>query len=368
LKVENFSMKKLLLGALCATCGASAVHAQSSVTLYGLMDVGITSVSNQGGSRDISLATGMLSPNLFGITGVDDLGGGLKAIFKLEGQFEMGTGALDGTEFGRQSWVGLESVSWGALTAGNQYDYMFTSLSKNRLGPELPLVSMNNLRQGPFAALGKPLVPTGDFDFDRTAGAQRLNNSLRYQSASIDGLTVGGMYEFGGVAGSLGNSSAYSFGADFIKGTYSIDAAYTMVKYAAINNGNSGIRNFGFGGRIAVLDGWADVLYTNTLNTFTGAQINVFEVGGTYPLTTFASIGVSYDYMKGNQVLDGNKANQFNLTLDYGLSKSTDVYLSAVYQRASGDPATAQAWIIGTGAASSDGNQTLVRVGMRHLF
>jgi predicted porin len=361
-------MKKLLLGAICVTCGVSVAHAQSSVTLYGLMDVGVTAVSNQGGSRNISMATGMLSPNLFGITGVEDLGGGLKAIFKLEGQFEMGTGALDGNEFGRQSWVGLQSASWGALTAGNQYDYMFTSLSKNRLGPEMPIVSLNNLRQGPFDALGKPLVPSGDFDFDRTAGAQRLNNSVRYQSPSIQGLTFGGMYEFGGQAGAFGNSSAYSFGADYLQSTYSIDAAYTMVKYAAINNGNSGIRNFGFGGRIAVFKGWADALYTNTRNTFTGAQINAFEVGGTYPFTAAASIGLSYEYMKGNAVLDDNKANQFNLTLDYLLSKSTDVYISAVYQHASGDPTTATAWILGTAGASSTGNQTLVRVGTRHFF
>jgi predicted porin len=366
--MENFPMKKLLLGAICATCGVSAVHAQSSVTLYGLMDAGITALSNQHGSHNISMATGTLSPNLFGLTGVEDLGGGLKAIFKLEGQYEIGTGALDGNEFGRQAWVGLQSASWGTLTAGNQYDYMFTSLSNNRLGPEMQVVSLNNLRQGPFDALGKPAVPSGDFDFDRTAGAQRLNNSLRYQSPSLQGLSFGGMYQFGGVAGAFANSSAYSFGADYQKSTYSIDAAYTMVKYAAINNGNSGIRNFGFGGRIAVFKGWLDALYTNTANTFTGARINAFEVGGSYPFTVATTLGLSYEYMKGNEVLDDNKANQFNLTLDYLLSKSTDVYISAVYQHASGNPATATAWILGTGGASSTGNQALVRVGMRHFF
>jgi len=361
-------MNKLFLGAICAACCTSAANAQSSVTLFGLMDVGVTALSNQGGSHGIAMDTGTLSPNLFGLRGTEDLGGGLKATFKLEGQFEMGTGALDGNEFGRESWVGLQSNKWGAVTAGNQYDYMFTSLSKNRLGPEMPYVSLNNLRQGPFAGLGKPQVPSSDFDFDRTAGAQRLNNSVGYQSPTIQGLTFGGIYELGGQAGAFGNGSAYSFGADYLQSTYSLDAAYTMVKYAAINNGNSGIRNFGFGGRIAVWKGWADILYTNTYNTFTGAAINAFEIGGTYPVAQATTIALSYEYMKGNAVLQDNKANQVNLTLDYALSKSTDAYVSAVYQNASGDPATATAWILGTNGASSNGTQSLLRVGMRHFF
>ena len=80
------------------------------------------------------------------------------------------------------------------------------------------------------------------------------------------------------------------------------------------------------------------------------------------------TIALSYEYMKGNAVLQDNKANQVNLTLDYALSKSTDAYVSAVYQNASGDPATATAWILGTNGASSNGTQSLLRVGMRHFF
>ncbi|MDE1180494.1 porin [Paraburkholderia sp.] len=361
-------MKKLLLSALCAACWTTAAHAQSSVTLYGLLDVGVTALSNQSGHRNIVMDTGVLVPNLFGLRGTEDLGGGVKAIFDLEGQFEMATGASIGNLFGRQAWVGLDSDRLGTLTAGNQYDFMFTSLSAKRLGPEMPFVSLTNLRQGPFDALGKPLAPSGDFDFDRTAGAQRVSNSVKYQSPVIDGLSFGGMYGFGNQAGAFGNQSAYSFGADYQQSTFSIDAAYTMVKYAAINNGNDGIRNFGVGGRIAVLKGWADVLYTNTHNTFTGAAINAFEIGGTYPLMVNTTLALAYEYMKGNDVLENNKAHQVNLTLDYTLSKTTDVYISAAYQHASGDGNTATAWILDTAGPSSSGNQTALRVGMRHFF
>jgi predicted porin len=362
-------MNRTFLATLCAAaCGASPAYAQSSVTLYGLTDVGVTALSNQAGHRNLVMDTGVLVPNLFGLHGVEDLGGGMKATFTLEGQYEIGTGALDGNEFGRQAFVGLTSNEWGALTMGNQYDYMFTSLSEARLGPEFPYVSLTNLRQGPFAALGKPEVPTGDFDFDRTAGAQRVANSVRYQAPQINNFTFGAMYGFSNEAGAFSNGSSYSFGADYTPGPFSIDAAYTMVKYAAINNGNDGIRNFGIGGRVAVLKGWADVLYTNTYNTFTGAMINVGEIGGTYPLSISTTVALAYEYMKGNAVLQNNKAHQVNLTLDYALSKSTDVYVSAAYQRASGDSDTATAFILDTAGASSNGNQTALRFGLRHFF
>ncbi|CAE6723764.1 porin [Paraburkholderia nemoris] len=361
-------MKTLVMGALCAACGTSAAYAQSSVTLYGVLDVGLTALSNQSGHGNVVMDTGVLAPNLFGLKGAEDLGGGVKAVFQLEGQFEMGTGTLDGNLFGRQSWVGIESDRWGTLTVGNQYDYMFTSLSWNRLGPEIYFVSLTNLRQGPFDAFGKPLAPSGDFDFDRTAGAQRMSNSIRYQAPVIDGLTFGGMYGFGNQAGTFGNQNAYSFGVDYMQSTFSLDAAYTLVKYLGIDNGNGGIRNFGFGGRIAVMQGWADVLYTNTRNTFSGATISAFEVGGTYPLMRATTLAFAYEFMKGNDALENNRAHQVNLTLDYALSKRSDVYISAAYQHASGDGNTATAWILDAAGPSTSGNQTILRVGMRHIF
>ncbi|WP_186137434.1 porin [Burkholderia gladioli] len=360
-------MKALFAGALCAAVVTTA-HAQSAVTLYGMLDVGITALSNDGGHRTAVMDSGVLVPNLFGLKGSEDLGGGTRAVFQLEGQFEVGTGALDGDLFGRQAWVGLDDARWGTLTLGNQYEFMFMSLSMRRLGPELPYVSLTNLRQGPFDALGKPGPFSGDFDFDRTAGASRISNSVKYQSPSIGGLTFGAMYGFSNLAGSFSNQNAYSFGIDYEQPSYSIDAAYTMTKYAQINGGADGIRNFGVGGRVAIMRGWADLLYTNTRDTFSGATINVFEVGGTVPLSYAVHLYAAYQYMAGNAVLQDNRAHQLNLTLDYALSKRSDVYVSAAYQHAGGDSNTARAWILFTAGPSSSGNQVIARVGMRHFF
>ncbi|WP_321967853.1 porin [Burkholderia cepacia] len=360
-------MKTLFSGAMCATF-ACVVHAQSSVTLYGVLDVGITAISNDGGHHTAVMDTGVLAPNLFGLKGSEDLGGGTQVLFRLEGQFEVGTGALDGTFFGRQAWIGIDNARYGTLTLGNQYEFMFMSLSVRRLGPELPYVSLTNLRQGPFDALGKPGPFSGDFDFDHTADTSRMSNSIKYESPSINGLRFGAMYGFSNIAGSFSNRNAYSVGVDYEQPGYAVDAAYTMTKYAEINNGADGIRNFGVGGRLAILSGWADLLYTNTRNTFTGATINAVEVGGTVPVGPGAHLYAAYQYMKGNDALDNNQAHQVNLTLDYALSKRTDVYASAAWQHASGNANTARAWIIFTAGPSSSGNQAILRTGIRHFF
>ncbi len=89
-------MKALFAGALCAAVVTTA-HAQSAVTLYGMLDVGITALSNDGGHRTAVMDSGVLVPNLFGLKGSEDLGGGTRAVFQLEGQFEVGTGAPMGT-------------------------------------------------------------------------------------------------------------------------------------------------------------------------------------------------------------------------------------------------------------------------------
>src|SRR6266702_8112619 len=105
---ENHTMKKLnaaaLTGVALALAGISnASHAQSSVTLYGILDAGITYVNNTGGSHVVKFDDGISYGNRLGFKGVEDLGGGLKAVFVLESGFHLGNGTLGfgGSEFGR---------------------------------------------------------------------------------------------------------------------------------------------------------------------------------------------------------------------------------------------------------------------------
>ena len=125
-------MKKQLL-ALATLCPlAGVVHAQSSVTLYGLIDESrFEAVSNvpvagkTGGGTQYALdAINGLNGTRWGLRGTEDLGGGLAAIFTLENGFDLNTGKLGqgGAEFGRQAFVGLSSSRFGTLTLGRQYD------------------------------------------------------------------------------------------------------------------------------------------------------------------------------------------------------------------------------------------------------
>ncbi len=87
-------MKKtqIALAVLASTLMSTAAHAQSSVTLFGLMDTGVTYVSNQGGKSNVKMDDGVNGPNLWGIRGSEDLGGGTKAIFELVNQYQLNNG------------------------------------------------------------------------------------------------------------------------------------------------------------------------------------------------------------------------------------------------------------------------------------
>ncbi|WP_454871638.1 porin [Paraburkholderia xenovorans] len=245
--------------------------------------------------------------------------------------------------------------------------YMATSMTISRLGPA-QFLAMSDLQQGSLNALGKP-GPYGDsFDFDGTSGSSRIGNSIKYQSPAINGLTAGMMHGFSNVAGGFSNGNAYSMGIDYVQSAFALNAAYRMVRYPSINNGANGIQNFGLGGRVAVLNGWFDFMYTNTRNTFTSATISVGEIGATIPITGTTHAYATYQYMKGNAVLQNNRAHQASLIHLTSLSRRTDVCVGATYQHASRDGDTAQAWIFSNVAPSSTGNQTIMRVGMRFFF
>lgn len=360
-------MKNSSVAAAClALCGVA--QAQSNVNIYGIIDTGVSHVSNIGGRSNTTLATGVLSPNLIGFTGKEDLGGGVSAVFKLENQFAADDGQSLGGLFSHQAYVGVQSEQWGAVKAGIQSDFMFTELALKRYGPMFRFISLQNLRQGPFNALGIPNVPGGSFDFDRVGDAQHLANSVRYDSPALGNLTFGMLYAFGEQPGGGSRSGAKSAGASYSAGALSLNAAYTDVKYASINGGRDGIRSWGAGGRYDVGSGVSlDALYTNTKNTMSGAEIDAFEAGALFPVSTALNFVAAYTYMKGNAALSDNKAHQYNLTLHQTLSKRTALYVAAVYQKADGG-ASAKAWLPIAGGESSTGTQSIFRLGLQHGF
>ncbi len=170
-------MKKNTFAAAVTGAFAMTAHAQSSVTLYGLLDAGLVFSNNQGGHQDYQQSSGSLTTSVFGLQGNEDLGGGLHAVFKLESGFNINSGALAQRNalFGRQAYVGLASDQYGTVTLGRQFDSMVDYVS--------PLAMTgagdgNNLAAHPF-------------DNDNLSSSFSINNAVKYTSPTYNGLKAG---------------------------------------------------------------------------------------------------------------------------------------------------------------------------------
>src|SRR5690606_21611484 len=124
---EEQTMKRTattLLALALATAGlAGAAQAESSVTLYGLIDLGYMNDHDDAKGTSQGIDSGNESGSRWGIKGEEDLGDGLKAVFQLESGFnaDNGTSAQSGRLFGRWAYVGLKSDTLGELRLGRQW-------------------------------------------------------------------------------------------------------------------------------------------------------------------------------------------------------------------------------------------------------
>ncbi|MGH8783071.1 porin [Paraburkholderia sp.] len=381
-------MKKTLMVAALTGVFATAAHAQSSVTLYGLIDAGITYTNNQHGHSNWQETSGSVNGSRWGLRGAEDLGGGLKAIFTLENGFSIANGTLGqgSREFGRQAFVGLSSDQFGAVTLGRQYDSMV-----DYVGP----MSLTGTQYG-GTQFAHP------FDNDNLNNSFRVNNSVKYQSVNYGGFKFGALYGFSNQANGFANNRAYSAGASYNWGGLNLAAAYLQLNStganaasAAFNSGGAVSsdntffagrqQTWGAGANYAFGPATVGLVYTQTnLSQLVGigagasgqtggigfasnsAHFQNIEANARYALTPALSIAGSYTYTRAS--LDGARPhwNQFNLQTAYALSKRTDVYLQGEYQQVNAS-AGVDADINGL-AASGNNKQIAVTAGLRHRF
>lgn len=191
-------MKKSLLALAVLGAFAGAASAQSSVTLYGKVDLG---VGKTAGSTDKVVRDG--SGSRVGIRGVEDLGGGLKALFGFEHRFDPDTGVQNGIMWQGYSTVGLGGA-FGTVNLGRQYTAAF-SLATNAFDP-FGGDTVGGLR-------GESLT--------KSVARVRTENSLRY-----DG-TFGGLKIAADIAeGSVGTDRPYSVAAQYAAGPVMAAVAY----------------------------------------------------------------------------------------------------------------------------------------------
>ncbi|MGH8781633.1 porin [Paraburkholderia sp.] len=182
-------LRVLSLAGLAACLHLSAASAQSSVTLYGILDTGIEMVTHAdaAGDRIVRMPgiTGSM-PSRWGLRGNEDLGGGLSAIFVLEDGFNTRAGDINqgGRLFGRQAWVGLSSP-YGALTFGRQYTMTYWAIiDADILGPDI------------YGGVGS---------LDAYVPNSRSDNTIAYKG-SFAGFTGGATWSFGRDSAGTGNS------------------------------------------------------------------------------------------------------------------------------------------------------------------
>ncbi|MGU7779390.1 porin [Burkholderia sp. PU8-34] len=367
-----------------AACGAA--HAQSSVTLYGIIDTGIDYANNvastQGGSvvpgsgrSQWQMSSGVPLGSRWGLLGTEELGGGLKTIFRLESGFNAVNGGLGGsnTLFSRNAYVGLSSERYGTLTFGKQWDPIVDIVE--------PFTLNGNVGGWYFAHPN---------DMDNTDNGFSVNNDIKYVSPSFGGFKVEGHYSFGGQAGRFSNNSAYGGGVSYQNGAFAAGVAYLRVNdpqvaVAGYQSGGSyvnsvygdalaqarsqGVLAAGASYQLGALKLLGDITSVTFQDGNAGQDVKFqnYELSAIYALTPAWTLAGGYTFTTGrDHATDAKpKYQQLNLLAQYALSRRTDVYVMTAMQRASGSAQYAQ--IAGFNPSGTN-KQLVARIGLTHRF
>jgi general bacterial porin, GBP family len=386
-------MKKSLIALALTGVFAVSAHAQSSVTLYGLIDTGLVYTNNQMGHSNWQLNTSSTQNTVFGLKGSEDLGGGLHAVFKLEQGFVLNNGAqaFSGDMFGSQAWVGVQSDTYGTLTLGRQFDVM-----NDLVGP---LTAESNTWGGNIAA--------HPFENDNLAAdSVVINNSVKYASPTWRGVTFETMYSFSNKAGNFADNRSYGFAVSYAQGPVNLAAGYLQLNgpgdgNGAVTTGDTSAnfiaqrqRIWSLGGNYTYGPVTAGLVWSHTqidnaagvfsfgTGTYLGANDNSagslsgslrldnYEANVKYALTPAWTVSGAYTYTHGAYNGTNPGWNTAMVQTDYAISKRTDFYLEGVYQNVHGAPdgSVLSHAMINTLSPSSTDTQVAVTVGMRHAF
>ena len=367
-------MKKIICGSallLVATCGY--VHAQSSVTIYGVIDAGVTYFNNLNGFKTVVAQDGSIQANRLGFRGTEDLGGGTSAVFVLENGFNLGTGGMvqPGVLFSRMSYVGINDNQYGSLTLGKQYDFFWDNLTQFSMGQ----------RSGQYS--------WHPGDFDHLAGTLHINNAIKYTSAPYKDFNIGALYATPSQDVSAGTGRVIAFGARYGTGTVRLGLAYTATHNLGLNAPAqagttlfptlpaspvlaSKVSTIGAGGSYTMGNFTTRMLFTAT--TFhignNSGTMPTYEINEIFAASPAASVSGGVWYSK----IGTQSWKNATLTYDYSLSKRTDVYVTGAYLRTGGGAAPVflgggSSPVFSNGVSIGSGSSaTALRIGIRTMF
>ncbi|MDR7269037.1 putative porin [Pelomonas saccharophila] len=392
---ETTLMKKATFAVAVLAASTSAAWAQSSVTLYGIVDAATRYTTNANpGVAQKQLIPGGMSQSRLGVNVTEDMGGGLKALVNMEHRLSSDTGAVAAAEFWRQAWVGLQSSDFGQIRLGRQYNILFDVYTS----------TFASFRYSPYIEAYKPEIGM--------AMAARQDNMVKYlvqvgniygevqvsagegqsgAAASLPNKTIGGLVRYND--GKFGAGGAYLqateqtgkkikatvLGASYTDGPLYVHASWGENKFDRISdlitspaavadaNGNFRVALTTRGSYTSGLLG-ASIFNNNSADIKTRTM---YMVGATYQLTPQLNIGANAWISKqthyglalaplalSTTANSTSKADFFAVVLDYAFSKRTDAYLEADYTRLDGQ-------VRFLNAASKRGG---AMVGLRHRF
>lgn len=321
-------MKKLTFVATAVLGLVSATAmAQSSVTLYGIVDAAVVHTTKQAGGSKVAIDAGQMATSRWGMRGSEDLGGGLKANFGLEGTLVNDSGAA-GNLFDRQATVGL-SGGFGSVNLGRQNILGVDSIG---LADPISLAHAGTNPNVAFSALNAASL-YGDYGTNVGGVPQlRQNNSIKYLTPVMSGFGGALMYGFGEQPG---NSSARSYAG--VSGYYTAGAAGgAALAYAKLKNqdDNSTLTLWGGGAKYAVTSALElRATYAENKVDTTQRKIAVTGLGVNYTVMPALTLTGAYYHTKRSGDVNG-KADQYIAMGKYALSKRTVLYASLTHAKA----------------------------------
>lgn len=362
-------MKKSLIAIAVLAATSSAAFAQSNVTIYGIVDAGIT--AERGGAQgNVTKATsGAASASRIGFKGTEDLGGGLSAIFKLETGVKVDEGKLDNDNsalFNREAYVGLSSKTAGTLTLGRQYTPYYETLRD--VGDPFAMG---------YAGTAKNLFPVASF-------MTRNSNAVVYKTPNLAGFTGSVSYSLGEQNGDASASRQVGGSLGYGNGPLNIAVAYNMKNSDTSAVGTIPATSVGVGHNtlvaanydfkvVKVFGAWSK---DSGLNS---APLN--QAGNTYGFTPVASkdsrdaligltapLGASGTLMasyidKDDKEVANRDASQWAIGYNYALSKRTSTYVAfAKIKNKNG-----AGYTVGNNTEAGTGDKAF-NVGVKHSF
>jgi predicted porin len=367
------TMKKAWIVTSLATLALplTSAYAQSSVTLYGRLDAGIEYMNGLqpttpgGGGSRWRAESGDWGTSLWGLKGVEELGGGLQAVFRLEGAFNTMTGAGPGSNqiFDRFATVGLSSKQYGTFNMGRELAI------SNGVWDFDPFVQSN----------------WSSASLVRGRNWQHTSNNISYQSPNYAGFDFAGQYSLSNATNWNGNGTTTQGRADGAQVTYTSSLFQVRGIYDELRDSGNGALDSAF---------TASREYTAALNLFLGQfKINAayqairssgglyaagqptsldHEWGGiTWQATPAAALTAAVYHVNANK--GSGNATMYALGGTYNLSKRTQLHLeAATVQNSSSANFSLNANAAGTSAASGNPlvghSQTGVFAGIEHVF